>query len=136
MILPQVAQSVAFGTFWLATAFRSLPRQLAEAAVLDGASRWRLLWGVLVPNIAPAIRTMMALVFLWTWNAFLLPLVVESNAARYTVTVGLATFQGAHGSNYSALAAGSMLAALPVVVVYLFSQRSFMYGMFAGSTVE
>lgn len=136
MILPQVAQSVAFGTFWLVTAFRSLPRALAEAAVLDGSSRWGLLWRVLVPNIAPAVRTMMALVFLWTWNAFLLPLVVESNASRYVVTVGLSTFQGAHGNNYSALAAGSVLAALPVVVVYLFSQRSFMYGMFAGSTVE
>jgi raffinose/stachyose/melibiose transport system permease protein len=136
MILPQVAQSVAFGIIWLVTAFRSLPRQLGEAAILDGSNHWGLLWRVLVPNIAPAIRTMMALVFLWTWNSFLLPLVVESNPTRYVVTVGLSTFQGAHGNNYSALAAGSMLAALPVVVVFLFSQRSFMRGMFAGSTVE
>lgn len=136
MILPQVAQSVAFGTFWLATAFRALPRSLSEAAALDGTTRWSLLWRVLVPNVAPAIKTMMALVFLWTWNAFLLPLVVENNAARYTVTVGLSTFQGAHGNNYSALAAGSVLAALPVVIVFLFSQRSFIVGMFAGSSVE
>ncbi len=136
MILPQVAQSVAFGTFWLATAFRSLPRSLTEAAILDGTSRWALLWRVLVPGIAPAIRTMMALVFLWTWNSFLLPLVVESSPARYTVTVGLSTFQGAHGNSYSALAAGSMLAALPVVLVFLYSQRSFIAGMFAGSSVE
>lgn len=135
MILPQVAQSVCFGTIWLVTAFRSLPQELAEAALMDGTSRWGLLWRVLVPNIGPAIRTMMALVFLWTWNSFLLPLVVESNPARYVVTVGLSTFQGAHGNSYSALAAGSMLAALPVVVVFLFSQRSFMHGMFAGSTV-
>jgi raffinose/stachyose/melibiose transport system permease protein len=135
MILPQVAQSVCFGTVWLVTAFRSLPRELAEAAVLDGSSRWQLLWRVLVPNVAPAVRTMMALVFLWTWNSFLLPLVVESNPDRFVVTVGLATFQGAHGNSYSALAAGSMLAALPVVAVFLFSQRSFMRGMFAGSTV-
>ena len=67
---------------------------------------------------------MMALVFLWTWNSFLLPLVVESNPSRYVVTVGLSTFQGAHGNNYSALAAGSMLAALPVVVVFLFSSEA------------
>lgn len=135
MILPQVAQSVCFGTVWLVTAFRALPRELGEAALLDGSSRWNMLWRVLVPNIGPAIRTMMALVFLWTWNSFLLPLVVESNPSRYVVTVGLSAFQGAHGNNYSALAAGSMLAALPVVIVYLFSQRSFMHGMFSGSAV-
>ncbi|HVC25683.1 MAG TPA: carbohydrate ABC transporter permease [Acidimicrobiales bacterium] len=136
MILPQVAQSVAFGTFWLATAFRGLPRSLTEAAIIDGTSRWALLWRVLVPSVAPAIRTMMALVFLWTWNSFLLPLVVEANSSRYTVTVGLSTFQGAHGNSYSALAAGSVLAALPVVLVFLYSQRSFIAGMFAGASVE
>ena len=78
MILPQAAQSVAFGTFWMVTAFRSLPRSLGEAASLDGASQWNLLWKVLAPNVAPAIKTMIALVFLWTWNSFLLPLVMES----------------------------------------------------------
>lgn len=136
MILPQVAQSIAFGTFWLATAFRSLPPSLSEAAVLDGCSRWALLRRVLAPSIAPAIRTMLALVFLWTWNAFLLPLVVESSPARYTTTVGLSTFEGAHGSSYAALAAGSIIAALPVVAVFLYSQRSFISGMFAGAVVE
>lgn len=136
MILPQAAQSIAFGVFWMTTAFRSLPRSLVEAAVLDGASHWRLLWKVLVPNVSPAIRTMAALVFLWTWNSFLLPLVMVSDPSRYVVTVGLSAFQGAHFSNYGALAAGSILTALPVVVVYLFSQRSFIAGMFAGSVIE
>lgn len=136
MILPQAAQSVAFGTFWMVTAFASLPRSLSEAAALDGASQWNLLWKVLTPNLAPAIKTMTALVFLWTWNSFLLPLVMESSTSRYTVTIGLSSFQGSHFGNYSALAAGSLLTALPVVVVYLFAQRSFISGMFAGSVVE
>ena len=136
MILPQAAQSVAFGTFWMVTAFRSLPRSLGEAASLDGASQWNLLWKVLAPNVAPAIKTMIALVFLWTWNSFLLPLVMESSASRYVVTIGLSAFQGTHFGNYSALAAGSILTALPVIVVYLFAQRSFISGMFAGSVVE
>ena len=83
---------------------------------LDGASSLSLLWRILVPNVAPAVKTMAALVFLWTWNAFLLPLVMVSNSSLYTVTVGLSTFTGAHFNNYSALAAGSCLAALPVVV--------------------
>jgi raffinose/stachyose/melibiose transport system permease protein len=136
MILPQAAQSVAFGTFWMVTAFASLPRSLGEAAALDGASQWNLLWKVHVPNLSPAIKTMAALVFLWTWNSFLLPLVMESNTNRYVVTIGLSSFQGSHFGNYSALAAGSLLTALPVIVVYLFAQRSFISGMFAGSVVE
>jgi raffinose/stachyose/melibiose transport system permease protein len=136
MILPQAAQSVAFGTFWMYLAFRSVPGSLSEAARLDGASPSALLWRVLVPNVAPAVKTMAALVFLWTWNAFLLPLVMISNQALYPVTVGLSAFQGAHFNNYAALAAGSCLAALPVVIVYLFAQRSFIAGIFAGSTVE
>jgi raffinose/stachyose/melibiose transport system permease protein len=136
MILPQVAQSIAFGTFWMYVAFRSVPKSLAESARMDGASPFTLLWRILVPNVAPAVKTMAALVFLWTWNAFLLPLVMISNQSLYTVTVGLSTFEGAHFNNYAALAAGSCLAALPVVVVYLFAQRSFIKGIFAGSLVE
>ena len=136
MILPQVAQSVAFGTFWMVTAFASLPRSLGEAAALDGASQWSMLWKVLTPNLAPAIKTMAALVFLWTWNSYLLPLVMESDTSRYVVTIGLSVFQGSHFGNYAALAAGSLLTALPVVVVYLIAQRSFIAGMFAGSVIE
>ena len=136
MILPQIAQSVAFGTFWLQIAFRALPATLSESAALDGASRWTALWRVLTPNVAPAVRTMAALVFLWTWNSFMLPLVMVSNQSLYDVTIGLSKFQGSHFNNYSALAAGSILAALPVVLVYLASQRTFVSGMLAGSVVE
>lgn len=136
MILPQAAQGVAFGVFWMTVAFRAFPLALVEAAVLDGASRWQVLWRVAVPNLGPAIRTMCALMFLWTWNSFLLPLVMISDPGRYVVTVGLATFQGARFTDLGPLAAGSIIAALPVVGVYLFSQRSFIAGMFAGSLVE
>jgi raffinose/stachyose/melibiose transport system permease protein len=135
LILPQAAQSVAFGVFWMRSAFMAVPESLVEAATLDGASRWHMFRFVLIPSVKPALKTMSALVFLWTWNAFLLPLVVESNTSRYVVTIGLSTFQGAHFANYGALGAGAVLAALPVVLVYLISQRSFISGMFAGSTV-
>jgi raffinose/stachyose/melibiose transport system permease protein len=136
MILPQIAQSVAFGTFWLTTAYAAVPKVFSEAAALDGASDWKLLTRIHLPSIMPAIKTMAALVFLWTWNGFLLPLVMESNPARYVVTIGLSSFQGDHFANYGALAAGSIITALPVVFVYLFAQRSFIAGMFAGSVVE
>ncbi len=135
LIIPQVAQSIAFGIFWMNSAFLSVPRELTEAAVLDGATRIDVFRLVLLPNVMPAVKTMAALVFLWTWNAFLLPLVLVSSPSLFVVTEGLSNFQGAHFSNYGALAAGSVLAALPVVLVYLASQRSFISGMFAGSTV-
>lgn len=136
LIVPQVAQSVAFGIFWMRAAFLAVPVSLIDAATLDGASRLKMFRFVLLPSVSPALKTMAALVFLWTWNAFLLPLVMVSNPNRFVVTVGLSTFQGAHFANYGALAAGSVLAALPVVAVYLLSQRSFITGMFAGSAVE
>jgi raffinose/stachyose/melibiose transport system permease protein len=135
LIVPQVAQSVAFGIFWMNSAFLSMPKSLTEAAILDGASRLDIFRLVLLPNVMPAVKTMAALVFLWTWNAFLLPLVLVSKTSLFVVTEGLSNFQGAHFSNYGALAAGAVLAALPVVLVYLVSQRSFIRGMFAGSTV-
>ena len=132
MILPQAAQSIAFGTFWMYVAFRSIPQSLSESATIDGASPLSCCGGSWCRTWRPAVKTMAALVFLWTWNAFLLPLVMVSNSSLYTVTVGLSTFQGAHFNNYSALAAGSCLAALPVVIVYLFAQRSFIAGLFSG----
>jgi raffinose/stachyose/melibiose transport system permease protein len=135
LIVPQLAQSVAFGIFWMNSAFLAVPRELTEAAVIDGARRADVFRLVLLPNVTPAIKTMAALVFLWTWNAFLLPLVLVSSPSLFVVTEGLSNFQGAHFNNYGALAAGAVLAALPVVVVYLASQRSFIRGMFAGSTV-
>jgi raffinose/stachyose/melibiose transport system permease protein len=136
MILPQMAQSVGFGVFWVRTAVLGVPKSLIEAGRLDGASEWSLLYRVIVPSIYPAIKTMSALVFLWTWNSFLLPLVMLSTPSLYVVTIGLETFQGAHFSNYAALAAASVIAALPVLIVYLFAQRSFISGMFAGAVVE
>jgi len=135
LIIPQTAQSIAFGIFWMNSAFLAVPSELTEAAVLDGGSRVDVFRMVLLPNVMPAVKTMAALVFLWTWNAFLLPLVLVSSPSLFVVTEGLSNFQGAHFSNYGALAAGSVLAALPVVLVYLVSQRSFISGMFAGSTV-
>jgi raffinose/stachyose/melibiose transport system permease protein len=135
LIIPQAAQSVAFGIFWMNSAFLAVPSELTEAAILDGASRLDVFRLVLLPNVMPAIKTMAALVFLWTWNAFLLPLVLVSKTSLFVVTEGLSNFQGAHFNNYGALAAGAVLAALPVVLVYLLSQRSFISGMFAGSTV-
>src|SRR5699024_1920860 len=82
--LPQVAQSIAFGTFWLRAQFRAMPTSLLEAAALDGAGPVRALTRILVPASRPAIVTMLVLVFMWTWNEFLIALVMTPGGSLRT----------------------------------------------------
>lgn len=136
LILPQTAQSISFGTFWMRAYFRSAPRSVVEASRIDGATSWTTLWRILVPMGRPAILTMMVLVFMWTWNEFLLALVMVSREDLRTVPLGLAFFQGAHLSDFSLLAAGSVIVALPVMLLYVFLQRHFIAGMLSGVSKE
>jgi raffinose/stachyose/melibiose transport system permease protein len=133
LILPQAGVSVAFGTFWMRAYFRSVPRSLVEAARIDGSSSWSTLWRVIMPLARPAILTMVVLVFMWTWNEFLLALVMVSDEDLRTAPLGLAFFQGRNTSDEALLAAGSLIVAAPVVIVYLFLQRHFIRGMLSGA---
>ncbi len=134
--LPQIAMSIAFGTYWMRTTFRSSNRSVIEAAKLDGAGSFRILWQVLVPISRPAILTLILLVFMWTWNEFLVALVMSPNAVVRTAPLGLALFKGQYTQGTALLAAGSILVALPVVVLYLFLQRHFIRGMLEGAVRE
>jgi raffinose/stachyose/melibiose transport system permease protein len=136
VVLPQVAQSVAFGTFWMRAYFRTSSRSLVEAARLDGASTRRILWSVLVPLARPAIVTLTVLVFMWTWNEFLIPLVMVVSESLRTAPLGLAFFQGQYTQGFTLLAAGACIVATPVVVLYLFLQRHFIAGMLEGAVRE
>jgi raffinose/stachyose/melibiose transport system permease protein len=133
LILPQVGVSVAFGTFWMRAFFRSVPRSLVEAARLDGASSWSTLWRVLLPAARPALLTLVLLVFMWTWNEFLLALVMVSDEGLRTAPLGLTFFQGRNTSDLPLLAAGAVIVAAPVVVVYVLLQRHFIRGMLSGA---
>jgi raffinose/stachyose/melibiose transport system permease protein len=133
IILPQIAQSVAFGTFWMRAFFRSMPGSIVEAARIDGASTWRILWRILVPFGRPAILTMMVLISMWTWNEFLLPLVMVSSENLRTAPLGLAFFQGQHTSEFALLAAGAVIVAAPILTLYVFFQRHFIRGMLSGA---
>jgi raffinose/stachyose/melibiose transport system permease protein len=133
LILPQAGVSVAFGTFWMRAFFRSVPRSLVEAARLDGASSWSTLWRVIMPLARPAVLTMVVLVFMWTWNEFLLALVMVSDEDLRTAPLGLAFFQGRNTSDEALLASGALIVAAPVVIVYLFLQRHFIRGMLSGA---
>jgi raffinose/stachyose/melibiose transport system permease protein len=125
----------AFGTFWMRAFFRSTPRAVMEAARLDGANPVRILLQVLLPAARPAIQTLMVLLFLWSFNAFLLPLVMLQDPARQTAPLAVLLFTGVHQNQLPGLAAASVLLMLPVLVVYVFFQRQFIRGIMSGSVV-
>lgn len=133
LILPQAGTSIAFGTFWMRAFFRSVPPSLVEAARIDGASSWFTLWRVLLPLAKPAVLTMVVLLFMWTWNEFLLALVMVSDESLRTAPLGLSFFLGRNSSDLTLLAAGAVIVALPVVVLYVFLQRHFIRGMVSGA---
>jgi raffinose/stachyose/melibiose transport system permease protein len=138
LILPQIGQSVAFGTFWMRAFFRSTPRSLIEAARIDGATSFGVLWRVLLPQARPAVMTMSVLVFTYTWNEFLLALVLVSGSQSHqTAPLGLSFFAGAvRAGDPTKVAAAAVLVAAPILVVYLFLQRHFVRGMLAGAIKE
>lgn len=133
VILPQIAQSLAFGIFWMRAAFRALPESLLQAARLDGASNRVVLWRILVPPTMPAVLTMVMLVFMWTWNEFLLSLVMLRSESLRTAPLALTFFQSRFTTNFPVMAAAASIIALPVVILYIFLQRHFLRGMLSGA---
>ncbi|MCX7522977.1 carbohydrate ABC transporter permease [Microbacterium sp. STN6] len=136
LILPQIAQSVAFGVFWMRTFFAAVPNGLIEAARLDGARESTLLWRILVPTARPAIITMVMLTFMWTWNDFLLSLVMITSEQFRTAPLALSFFQSQFVTQYALLSAAATIVALPLIILYAFLQRYFIRGMLAGAIKE
>lgn len=133
MIAPQIAQSLAFGTFWMRNNFRQFPTSIIEAARLDGARDWQILWRIALPASRPAILTMCLLLGMWTWNEFMIPLVMVTDEALRTAPLGMAFFQGRRATDYALLAAAGIIVAAPVVIAYAFAQRHFMRGVIGGA---
>ncbi len=104
-----------------------------EAARIDGASSWSTLWRVLLPLARPAVLTLTVLLSMWTWNEFLLALVMVTDEGLRTAPLGLSFFQGRNTSDLTLLASGSVIVAAPVVILYVFLQRHFIRGMLSGA---
>lgn len=134
LILPQVAMSIPFATIFMASTMRQMPSELLEAAVLDGATRGQVLWGIIVPLLRPAASTLALFLFIWTWNEFLLPLILVNDDALRTLPIGMLFFQGKYTVNTPVLTAGAVIVILPIVIVYLFFQRKFIEGLTSGAT--
>jgi raffinose/stachyose/melibiose transport system permease protein len=133
LILPEAALFLSFGTLWMRGYFRSAPKALTEAARLDGCNSWQVLWRVLVPNARPQVTTMAVLFFTWSWNEFLLVLVLAQASNVQTAPAGLALFNGEYNTDTSGMAAAALMVSAPVLVVYILLQRQFIRGATAGS---
>lgn len=119
----------ASGTFLFRQFFLSIPKELEEAAYLDGANRFTILWRIFVPLSGPAIATQFTISFLYAWNSFIWPLVAIQSKANYVVTQGLADIQGGYHASPPIVLAGTTLVIIPTVLVFLFAQRYFVEGI-------
>jgi multiple sugar transport system permease protein len=119
----------AFGVFFLRQFFVSLPRELEEAALLDGASRFQIFYKVILPLSKPALATLALLSFLTNWNDFLWPLYVLFSPERLTIQPGLSTMQSAFTTDYATIMVGGVVASVPVLILFVFAQRFIIEGV-------
>ncbi len=133
LILPQIALSMSFGTLLMREAFSSVPKEIVEASVLDGAGSWRILWEIMFPLARPFVGTLSLMFFIWTWNEFLLPLVVNIDPAYQTLPVGLLYFQQRWTSDIPVIAAGATIIFVPITIVFLIFQRQMIEGLTQGA---
>lgn len=133
VILPEAAGSAAFGLFWMRAVFRGVPSEIVEAASVDGASLWTTFRRICVPLARSGGIVLFLLSFLWSWNAFMLPLVMLAGSSLQTGPLGLAGFQGAHTTDIPAQAAAAVLLFLPMILLYAVNQRRFVQGLTEGA---
>ncbi|MEU5845372.1 carbohydrate ABC transporter permease [Saccharopolyspora shandongensis] len=119
----------AFGTFLLRQFFLSLPRELEDAARLDGANPLQVFWHVALPLAKPGLLALTILTALWSWNDLMYPLVITTEPDKMPLSVGLATLQGEHFTDYSLVMAGSVMASAPMILAFILLQRHFIQGI-------
>lgn len=132
VIIFTVIQS-AFGTYLLASVLGTFPPALLEAAQLDGATRWQILWRIVYPVVRPTMSVLMIFFFIWTWNEFFIPLVMLTSNDNQTIPIALSSLQGDRMLDVPTLNAGALLSLLPTFVFFLIFQRTLTRGVTAGA---
>jgi multiple sugar transport system permease protein len=131
VILPGIFS--AYGTFMLRQFFMSIPKDLEEAAKIDGCNLFSIYWRIILPLSKPALATLATFTFMGNWRSFIWPLIVLNSPEKMTLPIGLRYFMGLHQTEWSLLMAGSMMALLPIMIVFLFCQRFFVKGIQLGA---
>jgi raffinose/stachyose/melibiose transport system permease protein len=133
LILPSAAFGLSFGILLLRSFIEVLPKEILEAAIIDGCSDWELLVHIVAYLCRPALLSLMIFNFMWTWNQFLFPIVLIQKDSLRTLPVGLNYFQGRYVTNVPLLMAGATIVFLPVVILYIIFQRDFIKGITTGA---
>ncbi|MBT2215983.1 carbohydrate ABC transporter permease [Virgibacillus dakarensis] len=119
----------AFGTFLLRQFFMTMPDELEEAAKLDGCNHFQIYWKVMLPLAKPGLIALAIFTIIWSWNDLLWPLIVNSSPEKMPLSAGLASLQGQYSTNYPILMAGTFLASWPLIIIFIFFQKSFVEGI-------
>ncbi len=123
----------AFGTYLLSSVYGTFPKEVLEAAALDGASRWTILWRVIVPISRPTLSVLLIFFFIWTWNEFLIPLTFLVSNANQTVPVAISVLQGDRLMDVTTTSASALLGVIPTLIFFLIFQRTLTRGITAGA---
>jgi raffinose/stachyose/melibiose transport system permease protein len=133
LILPLIGLNMPFAVFWMRAYFANAPAELDEAAQTDGAGPWRAFWHIHVPLARSSIASLVLLMFLSTWNQFLLPLVLVNDPNNRTMAGALQAFQGRYATDVVLLNAGALLLMAPTILVFLVLQRHFVKALLQGA---
>lgn len=133
LIIPDLVLALPIIVWFMASFFRDLPPDLEEAALVDGATRLRALWAVIIPLTAPGVFASAILAFISVWNDFLFGLTLTTDEQAQPVTVGVTRFSGEHVIRWGELAAAAVIVTIPLVIVVLFLQKRIVAGLTAGA---
>lgn len=133
LVLFYVGGNLAFITFLLIGFFRGVPRELDEAMVIDGAGAWRRYWSLILPLSRPALATGAVFAFLGSWDEYVWAVTIIDDPTIRTLPVGIALFSGAHATNWGLTFAASVIALIPVILVFIIFQRQFVSGITSGA---
>jgi len=133
IILPLIGLYMPFSIYWMRAHFVNVPIEMSEAAEIDGASAWQQFWLVQVPLARAPLLSLAILQFLWTWNSFLLPMVLVEVPLERTMAGALGAFQGQWGTNIPLLCAGSLLILAPTIILFLIFQKQFVAALLQGA---
>jgi raffinose/stachyose/melibiose transport system permease protein len=134
LILPLIGLNMPFAVFWMRAHFLTVPKDITEAAGLDGAGPWKAFRHIHVPLAGPALASLALLMFLSTWNQFLLAIVLIADPDKRTMAGALQSFVGKYSTDLVLLNAGSILIMAPTIIVFLFLQRHFVKALLQGAT--
>ena len=133
LALVLIGEFMPFAVFWMRAHFLTMPKELGEAAAIDGAGAWQSFLRIQAPLAVPAVSSLCLLLFLWTWNTFLEAIVLVDDPSQRTMAGALQNFVGLHSTDVVLLNAGSLLIMAPTIIVFLLFQRHFIKAMIAGT---